>query len=164
MKAEPAEPGLQADEKLVERGWLRIGIGMAVAGQAMVFGLAINVTPADGGGYWVAHGGLLASALGVLIFLGGDMVGAAWRSLRERRISIDLLFLVTLIGALAGSLVSTFTRTGAVYYEVVAVLIAVHTLGKMIGARSRLAALSAVNACPAATTPRLEVMEIPGVW
>ncbi|WP_324726144.1 heavy metal translocating P-type ATPase [Actomonas aquatica] len=140
-----AEPGLQADADLVARGWMRIGIGLAVAGQAMVFGLAINVTPADGVGYWVVHGGLMLSALLVLIFLGGDMVGAAWRSLREARISIDLLFLVTLTGALAGSLVSTFTRTGAVYYEVVAVLIAVHTLGKLIGARSRLAALSAVD-------------------
>ncbi len=140
-----AEPGLQADAQLVARGWLRIGIGLAVAGQAMVFGLAINVTPAEGAGYWVVHGGLLLSALLVLVFLGRDLVGSAWRSLREQRISIDLLFLVTLTGAVGGSLVSTFTRTGAVYYEVVAVLVAVHTLGKLIGARSRLAALSAVD-------------------
>ncbi len=141
----PSEPGLQADERLVARGWLRIGIGLAVAGQAMVFGLAVNVTPADGAGYWVVHGGLMTAALLVLLFLGGDLVGAAWRALRERRISIDLLFLVTLAGAFVGSLVSTFTRTGAIYYEVVAVLIVVHTLGKLIGARSRLAALSAVD-------------------
>lgn len=140
-----AEPGLQADERLVARGWLRIGIGAAVAGQAMVFGLAVNVTPADGAGYWVVHGGLMASALAVLVFLGGDLVGSAWAGLRERRISIDLLFLVTLTGAFAGSLIATFTHRGAVYYEVVAVLIAVHTVGKMIGARSRLAALSAVD-------------------
>ncbi|MCF3652314.1 heavy metal translocating P-type ATPase [Synoicihabitans lomoniglobus] len=145
MNETAADPGLQADERLVARGWLRIGIGMAVAGQAMVFGLAVNVTPADGVGYWVVHGGSMAAALGVLVFLGGDLGRGAMAALRQRKISIDLLFLVTLTGAFAGSLVSTFTRTGAIYYEVVAVLIAVHTVGKMIAARSRLTALSAVD-------------------
>ncbi|MCC5023279.1 MAG: cation-translocating P-type ATPase [Candidatus Synoicihabitans palmerolidicus] len=145
MNADAAEPGLQADEQLVAKGWLRIGVGMAVAGQAMVFGLAVNVTPADGLGYWVVHGLLILATVGSLVFLGGDLIGSAWRSLGDRRVSIDLLFLVTLFGALTGSLVSTFTRSGGIYYEVVTVLIAVHTVGKMIGARSRLAALSAVD-------------------
>ncbi len=45
-----AEPGLQADQRLVDRAWLRIGIGLAVAGQAMVFSLGLNITPAGGGG------------------------------------------------------------------------------------------------------------------
>jgi heavy metal translocating P-type ATPase len=40
--------------------------------------------------------------------------------------------------------VSTFTHTGSVYYEIVAILIVVHTAGKMLGARSRVAALRAV--------------------
>ncbi|HEY0945930.1 MAG TPA: heavy metal translocating P-type ATPase [Opitutaceae bacterium] len=141
----PAEPGIQADERLLARGWLRIGAGLAVAGQAMVFSLAVNVTPADGAGYWVVHGGLLATALGVLVFLGGDLVRSAWESLCARRVSIDLLFLVTLAGALAGSLVSTFTRTGSIYYEVVSILVVVHTFGKLLGARSRAAALGAVD-------------------
>ena len=140
-----AEPGLQADERLLARGWLRIGAGLAVAGQAMVFGLAVNLTPADGAGYWVVHGGLIAAALGVLLFLGGDLVRGAWTALRARTITIDLLFLVTLTGAFAGSLVSTVTGTGAVYYEVVAVLIAVHTVGRLLAARSRVAALAAVD-------------------
>ena len=141
-----AEPGVQADAQVVEGAWLRIGIGLAVAGQAMVFSLAVNLTPAEGAAYWLVHGGLLASALGVLIFLGRDLVGEAWSALRARRVSIDLLFLVTLIGALAGSLTSTLTGRGSIYYEVVAVLVVVHTLGKMVGARSRAAALRAADA------------------
>src|ERR1035437_3138699 len=136
-----SEPGLQADQRLIDRGWLRIGAGAAVAAQAMVFSLAINLSEIDGWAYAVVHGILIASALGALVFLGGDLVRSAWESVRERRISIDLLFLVTLGGAFAGSLVSTFTRTGSVYYEVVAILIVVHTAGKMLGARSRVAAL-----------------------
>jgi len=139
------EPGLQADQRLVDRGWLRIGAGAAVAAQAMVFSLAINLSEIDGWAYAVVHGILIASALGSLIFLGGDLVRSAWDSVRSRKISIDLLFLVTLGGAFAGSLVSTFTRTGSVYYEVVAILIVVHTLGKMLGARSRRAALKVVG-------------------
>ena len=140
------EPGVQADARAVQRAWLRIGVGLAVAGQAMVFSLAVNLTPAEGASYWLVHGGLLASALATLAFLGRDLLGEAWRALRARRISIDLLFLVTLLGALGGSMVSTFTGTGSVYYEVVAVLIVVHTLGKMVGAKSRAAALRAADA------------------
>ena len=140
------EPGLRADARAVAAAWLRIGIGAAVAGQAMVFSLAVNLTPAEGAAYWLVHGGLLASALGVLFFLGRDLLGGAWAALRARRVTIDLLFLLTLLGALGGSLLSTFTGTGSVYYEVVAVLVVVHTLGKLAGARSRAAALRAADA------------------
>ena len=75
-------------------------------------------------------------------------MGSALEAIRGGRVSIDLLFLVTLVGALAGSMVSSFTHTGSVYYEVVAILIVVHTAGKMLGARSRLAALQAAGAAP----------------
>ena len=143
--SDTAEPGLQADQRLLNHAWLRIGVGLAVVGQAMVFSLAVNLTPPEGPAYWILHGGLMLSAAGVLVFLGGDLVGAAVGSLRQRRISIDLLFLVTLAGAFSGSLVATFTHTGSVYYEVVAILIVVHTAGKMLGARSRVAALRAVD-------------------
>lgn len=139
------EPGLQADQRLLDRGWLRIGAGAAIAAQAMVFSLAVNLSEISGWAYVVVHGILIASATGALTFLGGDLVNSAWDSMRERKVSIDLLFLVTLVGAFAGSLVSTFTGAGSVYYEVVAILIVVHTSGKMLGARSRVAALRAVD-------------------
>ncbi|HTT55825.1 MAG TPA: heavy metal translocating P-type ATPase [Opitutaceae bacterium] len=153
-----AEPGLQADQRRLDRGWLRIGLGLLVVGQTMALGLAVNLTPPDGAAYWFLHGGLILSAAAALIFLGGDLVGGAVASLRQRRISIDLLFLLTLGGAFGGSLVATFTHTGAVYYEVVAILIVVHTAGRMLGARSRLAALRAVDR----TRERFEVCEIRG--
>lgn len=151
-----AEPGLQADQRLLDHAWLRIGVGLAVVGQAMVFSLAVNLTPPAGTTYWILHGGLMLSAAGVLVFLGGDLVGAAVASLRQRRISIDLLFLVTLAGAFSGSLVATFTHTGSVYYEVVAILIVVHTTGKMLGARSRVAALRAIDQ----TRERFDVCDV----
>jgi len=140
------EPGLQGDARAAAAAWLRIGIGAAVAAQAMVFSLAVNLTPAEGAAYWLVHSGLLASALGVLFFLGRDLLAGAWAALRTRRVTIDLLFLLTLLGALGGSLTSTLTGKGSVYYEVVAVLVVVHTLGKLAGARSRAAALRAAGA------------------
>ncbi len=143
---EENEPGVQTDARAWQRGWLRVGIGVAVAAQAMVFSLAVNITPAEGAAYWLVHGGLLASALAVLVFLGRDLVGEAWAALRARRVTIDLLFLATLLGALGGSVTSSVTGAGSVYYEVVAVLVVVHTLGKMAGARSRAAALGAADA------------------
>ena len=152
------EPGLQADQRLLDRAWLRIGVGLLVAGQAMAFSFAVNLTPPEGTVYWILHGGLMLSAVGVLVFLGGDLVGSAIRALRQGRISIDLLFLITLAGAFGGSLVATFTRTGSVYYEVVAILIVVHTFGKMLGARSRVAALRAVDA----TRERFEECDVRG--
>jgi heavy metal translocating P-type ATPase len=112
----------------------------------MVFSLAVNLSEVDNAwAYAVVHGILIAAALGSLFFLGGELVRSAWEALRARKISIDLLFLGTLAGALGGSLIGTFTKTGSVYYEVVAVLIVVHTAGKMLGARSRVSALSAVD-------------------
>lgn len=140
------EPGLQADQRLVDRGWLRIGAGAAIAAQAMVFSLAVNLAEVSGWAYAVVHGILILSAVGALAFLGSDLVRSAWEAVRERKVNIDLLFLVTLAGALAGSLISTFTRAGSVYYEVVAILIVVHTTGKLLGARSRMAALRAADA------------------
>ena len=141
-----SEPGLRVDARAVSAAWLRIGIGAAVAAQAMVFSLAINLTPAEGAAYWLVHGGLLASALGVLVFLGRDLLGGAVDALRARRVTIDLLFLLTLSGALVGSVLGTLTGSGSVYYEVVAVLVVVHTLGRLAGARSRAAALRAADA------------------
>ncbi len=139
------EPGLQADQRLIDRAWLRIGIGLAVAGQTMVFSLGLNLTPAEGLSRWVVHAVLIASSLAVLIFLGRDLLASAWTALRHRRVTIDLLFLLTLFGAFTASLVSTFTGVGAVFYEIVAILVVVHTIGRMLGARSRVAALNAVT-------------------
>ncbi len=144
MTAPLDEPGLQADQNLLDRAWVRIGAGTAVAAQAMVFSFSVNLSEIEGWAYVIVHGLLIVATFATLFFLGGELVRSAWDALRARRVSIDLLFLVTLLGALIGSLVSTFTRTGSVYYEVVAILIVVHSVGKMLGARSRAAALSVV--------------------
>ncbi|WP_269523540.1 heavy metal translocating P-type ATPase [Coraliomargarita parva] len=126
------------DEQLA-RSWLRVAVAAVFAGQGMVFSLAVNMTPPDYGSvaYWVLHGGLLFSALIVLTFLGGPLLQSTWGMLRARRLSIEGLFTLSLVGALGGSIVSTVTGQGGIFYEVVSIVIAIYTIGRMLGERSQ---------------------------
>jgi heavy metal translocating P-type ATPase len=138
-------PGIELDAPAILRAWWRIGVAAAVAGQSMVASLAINLTPPEGTAYWLLHGLLIAAALGVCALLLPTLVHEAWCSLRMRRITVEQLFLVTLLGAFAASLTATLARSGAVYYEVISILLAIYAAGKTLGARSRAKALRAVD-------------------
>ena len=140
-----AEPGVQADAGALVRAWWRIGVALVVAGQSMAFGLAANLTPPEGAAYWIVHATLAGAALVVCALLLPPLVREAWAALRARRATVELLFLLTLAGAFAASLTATLTHTGAVYYEVVSILLAVYSAGKTLGARSRARALRAVD-------------------
>lgn len=122
----------------VSRAWLRVGIAAVFAGQSMVLSLALNMTPPDFGSrvYWVLHGGLIASALLVLLFLGGSLMASTLVMFRTRRLSIDGLFMLSLGGAFIGSVLSTLTGEGAIFYEVVSVVIMIHALGRVFSERS----------------------------
>jgi heavy metal translocating P-type ATPase len=122
----------------ISRAWLRVGVAAVFAGQSMVLSLALNMTPPVFGSpvYWVLHGGLIASALLVLCFLGGSLMSSTLAMLRRRRLSIDGLFMLSLGGAFLGSLLSTLTGEGAIFYEVVSVVIMIHALGRVFGERS----------------------------
>lgn len=148
--SEANQPGVQEDQEVWAKTWLRVGIAAVFGGQGMVLGLGLNradpkLEP-DSPVYWVLHGGLLLSALVAFGLLGGPLVKNAFLALRERRVSVESLFLLSAIGALAASLVSTFTGYGSVYYEIVAIVLAIYTVGKLLGARSRARALAAAKA------------------
>ena len=117
--------------------WFKVGVGAAIAGQAMVLGLAVNLARPEGIARLLLHAALVISAVAVFALLGGPLLRSAWESLRQRRVTIELLFLVGILGAFTASLHSTLTGLGAVYYEVVAVLLTVYTAGKTLGAQSR---------------------------
>lgn len=122
--------------------WFRIGVGVALASQAMLLGFAVNMTPPEGAWRGMLHAILAASAFAVLAVLGGPLFQAAWDRARRRRVSVELLFIAGIVGALGASLWSSATGIGAVYYEVVAVLLAVYTAGKTLTARARERALA----------------------
>ena len=87
--------------------------------------------------YWILHGGLILSALTVMAFLGGPLFAATLYMFRGRRLSIEGLFTLSLLGAFVGSVVSSITGQGSVYYEVVSIVIAIYTFGRMLSERSQ---------------------------
>ena len=137
--------GLSSQEagKAVARTWLRVGVALVIAGQAMVFGLAINITPPAYGTpiYWGLHGALFLSSWVVIALLAPPLVRATWASLKVKTVTIEGLFLLSMVGALVGSVISSVKGEGSVYYEVVAVVLAVYTVGKTLGRQSREKAL-----------------------
>jgi heavy metal translocating P-type ATPase len=115
--------------------WIKVGIGAALFGQMMLLDLAVNLTAPEGDSHTFLHWTLLAGTLFVFALLGPNLV----RAVREDfpRPTLDLMFLAGILGAFGASVHSTLTGVGAVYYEVVAVLLTVYTAGKTLGARSR---------------------------
>lgn len=123
--------------------WAKLGVAGLVAGQSMIFGLAINLSPPSGTARLVLHGALALSAVVVFILAGGPLVRNAWAGLRQGRIVFDQLFLVGIISAFAASLHCTLTGVGHVYYEIVAILLAIYTFGRLLTDRRRKEALAA---------------------
>lgn len=122
--------------------WFKVAVGAVLAGQSMLLGLAINLTPAEGLARMLLHAALMLSSLAALVVLGKPLVQSALEEVRQRRISIEILFLAGIAGALGASLYSSLAGAGAVYYEVVAVLVTVYSVGKTLGAHSRARALA----------------------
>jgi heavy metal translocating P-type ATPase len=117
--------------------WFKIAVGAVLSGQAMLLGLAVNLAPPAETPRWLLHGALLISTLAALAILGRPLLSAAFEEIRQRRASIELMFLLGIAGALGASIHSTLSGLGAVYYEVVAVLLTVYSVGKTLGAASR---------------------------
>ena len=119
----------------------RIGLSLALAGQAMVFGLGYNNALAAGEApaygslvYWLLHGALIVSSVAVLALLGGPLLKESLRAALEPRLTVEALFVLSAAGALVGSLISTISGSGSVYYEVVSLVLCVYAIGKQVGA------------------------------
>jgi len=118
----------------------RIGLSLAFAGQGMVFGLGYNNALMAGEApdpgslvYWILHGALIATSLAVILLLGGPLVRQTWQSVKERRLSVEALFVLSASGAFFGSLISSIRGVGSVYYEVISIVLCVYAIGKQIG-------------------------------
>ncbi|MFM7375622.1 MAG: hypothetical protein ACKO39_10795, partial [Chthoniobacterales bacterium] len=119
------------------RTWLRIGMAGLLAAQAMIFSLAVNMSPVEGNARWILHGALALSALGVFLLAGLPILRESWDALRHGRIVFEQFFLVGILGAFLASVHSSLTGTGGVYYEIVAVLVAIYTFGTILARQRR---------------------------
>jgi Cu2+-exporting ATPase/Cu+-exporting ATPase len=131
------EPSDQLVLNREAKTWLRIGMAGLLAAQAMIFSLAVNMSPVEGNARWILHGALALSALGVFLLAGLPILRESWDALRHGRIVFEQFFLVGIFGAFFASVHSSLTGTGSVYYEVVAVLVAIYTFGTILARQRR---------------------------
>jgi heavy metal translocating P-type ATPase len=125
---------------------LRLGIGFLVIGQSMIFGLGISLeedTPTLV--KQIVQGSIFLGNLLVVFLLGGPLFRTAWVELRNRKATIEALFLLTMTGAMIASLQSLVSGQGPIYFEVISVLLVVYTLGKTISAHSRSKAIASTE-------------------
>ncbi len=117
--------------------WVRFALAIVVAFLSMQFSLGVNLSPVTGSARLWIHGGLALSAFIVLALLGKPIFQRSWAAARAGRVTLEQLFLLSIMGAMGASLHSSFTGTGAVYYEVVGVLVAVYTFGQLLVERQQ---------------------------
>lgn len=127
--------------------WFRLAAGIFVACQTMLLGLTINLTqPEDPLTLRLLQLGMLAATLVVLGLLGFPLATDAARGLRQKRLSMELFFLIGILGALAISVLPLLGRSGPVYFEVVSVLLVVYSIGRAVHSHSRQRAIAAATA------------------
>lgn len=123
--------------------WWRVGVSALIAGNSMLLALAINLSEARPDERLLVGTLLLFGSLVVLGLLGRSLAGSSWRAVRERRISIELLFCMGIMGAIAASTVSLWRGHGAIYYEVASILLVIYESGRHISGAARRRALGA---------------------
>jgi heavy metal translocating P-type ATPase len=122
---------------------MRLFAGVLTAGFVMVFSLAIS----SGYGFGAlrrlehdvgtAHWVLLVAAVPALFLLGGPLLRAAWRNLRDGRLTLNVLFTLGTSSAVVVSAVSYVRGTGPIYLETAVMLLALYTLGRYLTARAK---------------------------
>lgn len=130
--------------------WLRLAIAIFIAAQTMLLGITISITPPDDATTrLLLQGGMLAATALVIGLLGTPLAIDAITQLLHRRITMELLFTLGVVAALATSVHSMLRGHGAVYFDVVCVLVIVYSVGRAINLYSRQRALSAVQSLTA---------------
>ena len=135
----------ESGESIPSGEWMRLGVAGVVATQSMIFGLAVNLSPPSGTTRMVLHGLLAASAVAVFCLAGGRLLRTAWGAAREGRVVFDQLFLLGIAAAFGASVHWSLTGTGHVYYEIVAILLAIHTFGGLLTETRRREAMDAAR-------------------
>lgn len=125
--------------------WWRIVIGGFLAFNSMAVALAVNLSEVDREQRFILQGIPLCVSLIVGILLGGPLIAAAWHEISAQRLSIESLFLLSITGAFAASLISFVTGAGPVFFEVVSILLVVYALGKELGQYGKSKVLAALD-------------------
>jgi cation transport ATPase len=126
--------------------WLRLVIGLFIASQTMLFALAVSLTPPeDPRALFLLHLAMLGATAVVMALRGWPLLLESLRELRRRRVTMELLFLAGIAGALGASMQSMVQGAGPVYFDVVSILLIVYSIGHAINRHSRGKALAAMQ-------------------
>lgn len=123
----------------------KIGAGLLLAGNTMTVGLAISSVEAADNITLFIYIVLFASVVIVFELLGWPLAKGAWQGLKRWRINFDMFFLIAVVAAVGASMVSIATGAGAVYFEVAAILLVIHGIGRRVGTVNQRRAVDAAR-------------------
>lgn len=142
--------------------WGRIAFSAVVAMNAMAVAIGVNTSHEAQSDPQPVRIGLLISTMLVAALVGAPLFRGAWNAVRERRLAVEFLFLITLSGAFGVSLQSLIAGNGPVYFEVVSLLLVVYAFGAELNWAARNRAVEAIrNLSAAHRVARVQVR--PGV-
>ena len=145
---QPHDRSTRADDHSEPAGepaiW-KIGAGLLLAGNTMTVGLAISSVDAAHNITLFIYIALFASVVIIFELLGWPLAKGAWQGLKAGQINFDMFFLIAVLAAVAASMVSIATEAGAVYFEVAAILLVIHGIGRRVGTVNRRRALDAAR-------------------
>lgn len=128
-------PALKERSQRADELTLRMGISVALAMNTMVLSLAIYLGLSDGPLYELARQLGFALATGTVLIGGSYFVRSAWQGLRRGLLHLDLPIALGVVLAYAGSAWSFFARTGAEYFDTVAIFVALMLVGRWLQER-----------------------------
>ncbi|MDW8242311.1 MAG: HAD-IC family P-type ATPase, partial [Thermogemmata sp.] len=118
-------------------GW-KLGISILIVSQIMIFGIAVNLhRDISSQTKLFVKIIIMIGAIIVSIVLGSNLLKTVYINLVQRRISIELLFLITLLGSFIASCDSLVNDYEYTYFEVIPILLITYTLGNIIVAKAR---------------------------
>ncbi len=130
--------------------WGRIAFSAVVAMNAMAVAIAVNTSDEAMSDPQPVRIGLLVSTVLVAILVGAPLLRGAWQAIREARLAVEFLFVITLAGAFGVSLQSLLAGNGPVYFEVVSLLLVVYAFGAELNRAARDRAVEAIRSLSAA--------------
>ncbi len=114
--------------------WVRLLFSVLAAGNSMVLAISINVSESSHSERLIIHSVLLIATLIVAMLVGSPLAYGIANAWKQRTLGVEALFVTGILGAFAYSCINMIRSEGAVYFEVISVLLIIYFLGNHIKA------------------------------
>jgi P-type Cu2+ transporter len=150
-----------ADEHDAAKALIRLGVGVFLAMNVMLFSLLLYAGAFSGVDAWLRMPvtvllWILATPL--VVMLGGPFFLAAARALRQRRVTTDTLVSIGVLAAYGYSALQVLRGSELVYFDAASLVLVLFTLGRYLEAQGR--AQAARSLAPMLAAERAEVSVI----